>query len=172
MVSTLIVLTAALLALALAWSVLRSGHREIYKEGDWEEKKYDIDVAFFRALLDPDEECYLRRSLSRSRFHAFQRRRVRLALRMLKMAEENSGMLISLGQRARMKGDLEVTQKADELITMAIQFRLNLHLLKLCLYLKWLYPSWIFSLPAFEVHYQYLLDSLIQVQERSRQALT
>jgi hypothetical protein len=172
MVSTLIVVTVASLALALAWGVLRSGHPEICSRQDWEEKKHDIDLPIFRTLVDPDEECYIRGALSPRQFHSFQRRRMRLALRMLNMAEENAGMLMKLGELARLKGDPEVTLKADELIATAIQFRLNLYLLKLCLYLKWLYPLWNASLPTFEVRYQYLLDSLAQIQERGEHALT
>lgn len=172
MVSTLIVLAVAALALTLAWSVLRSGYPEIGSEQDWEEKKHDIDIPIFRALLDPGDERYLRRSLPRNQFHSFQRRRIRLALRMLSLAEENSGMLMRLAQLARMKGDPEVTEKADELIATAIQFRLNLHLLKLCLGLRWLYPSWSVYLPAFDVRYRNLLDSLALIHEHSRHALT
>lgn len=172
MVSTLIVLAVAALALTLAWSVLRSGHPEIRSGQDWEEKKHDIDIPIFRALLDADDERYLRRSLPRNQFHCFERRRIRLALHMVSLAEENSGMLMRLAQLARMKGDPEVTKNADDLIATAIQFRLNLHLLKLCLGLRWLYPSWNVYLPAFDVRYRSLLDSLVLIQKRSRHALT
>jgi hypothetical protein len=171
MVSTLLILAVASSALALAWSLLRSGHPEIRNGQDWEEKKHEIDVQIFRALLDRDEERLLRSSLSRNQFEAFQRRRIRLALRMLQLVEENAGMLMRLGQLARMKGDPAVTQKADELVATAIQFRLNLLLARFCLSLKWVFPSWTVSLPAFEVRYQHLLDSLARVQQRGWQAV-
>jgi len=117
-------------------------------------------VQIFRILLDRKEEAQLRSSLSRNQFVTFQRRRIRLALRMMRLVDENAGMLMGLGRLARMKGDPTLTQKVDELIATAFQLRLNLLLARLCLYLKWLFPSWTVSLPAFEVRYQHLLDSL------------
>lgn len=172
MVSTLLILVAVSSALALVWSLLRSGHTEIRSGRDWEEKKHEIDVQIFRALLDRNEERYLRSSLPHHQFQDFQRKRIRLALNMLRLVEENAGMLIRLGQLARMKGDPALTQKADELVASAIQFRLNLLLARFSLCLKWLFPSWTVSLPTFEVRYQTLLDSLAGVQQRGWQALT
>jgi len=171
MLSTLIVLTAALSVLALAWSLLRRAHPEIRNGGDWEERKHEIDVQIFRALLDRDEESYLRSSLSRHQFQEFRRKRIRLALRMLGLVEENADMLMKLGQLARLKGDPVLTEKADELVATAIRFRLNLVLARLSLYLRWLFPSWTVSLPTFEVRYQHLLDSLAGVEQRGWQAL-
>ncbi len=172
MVSTLLVLAAVCSALALAWSLLRSGHAEIRNARDWEEKKHEVDVKIFRALLDRDEEHYLRSSLPYRQFQDFRRRRIRLALGMLRLVEENAGMLIQLGQLARMKGDPALTRKADELVATALQFRWNLLLARFSLCLKWLFPSWTVSLPAFEVRYQNLLDSLAGVHERGWQVLT
>jgi len=169
MVSTLIILGVALSALVLAWSLLRSGHPEICGGQDWEEKKHEIDVRIFRALLDRDEERYLRSTLLRNQFEAFQRRRIRLALRMLRLVDENAAMLMRLGQLAKMKGDPALTQKADELAAIAIRVRLNLLWARLCLCLKWIFPSWAVSLPTLEVRYQHLLDSLAWFQQRDWQ---
>jgi hypothetical protein len=171
MVSTLLVLAAALSALALAWSLLSRVHPEIRNAGDWEERKHEIDVQIFRALLDRNEECYLRSSLSRNQFQEFRRKRIRLALRMLRLAEENADMLMRLGQLARLKGDSALSEKADELVATAIRFRLNVLPARLSLYLRWLIPSWQGSLPTFEVHYQHLLDSLAGVEQRGWQVL-
>lgn len=172
MVSTLLVFAAAASALALTWSLLRHVPPEIRNQLDWEERKHEIDVQVFRALLDSGEETYLRNSLARNQFQEFRRKRIRLALRMLRLVEENAGMLMRLGQLARMKGDPLLTEKADELVATAIQFRLNLFLARLSLCLKWLFPSWTVSLPAFEAKYQRLLDSLARVQQRGWQAQT
>ena len=172
MVSTLLVLAAAAAALALAWSLLHHVRPEIRDRLDWEERKHEIDVQIFRALVDRNEERYLRSSLSPDQFREFRRKRIGLALQMLRLVEENAAMLMRLGQLARIKGDPALTEKADELVATAIQFRLNLLLAKLSLYLTWLFPSWTVYLPAFEVRYQHLLDSLAGVQQRGWQALT
>jgi hypothetical protein len=171
MASTLLILAVASSALALVWLLLHAGHSEICNGQDWEEKKHDIDVQIFQAILDRDDEHYLRRSLSRSQFESVQRKRIRLALQMLQLAEENAGMLMRLGELARMGTDRALTQKADELIATAIQFRVNLLSARLWLSLKWFFPSWTVSVPPFEVRYRHLemrsrrlLDSLIGIQ--------
>jgi hypothetical protein len=160
MVSTLLILAVASLALVFAYGLLRSGYPEIRNGRDWDEKKHDIDVQIFRVLLDRNEELQLRSFLSQNQFAAFQRRRIHLALRMLRLVDENAGMLMELGRLVKTKGDPALTQKVDELIATALQLRVNLFLARLCLYLKWLFPSSTISLPAFEVRYQHLLDSL------------
>ena len=160
MVSTLIILGVALLALVFAYSLLHGGHGELHHEDERAEKNHDIDVEIFRVLVDRKEEAQLRSCLSGNQFARFQRRRVRLALGMLRLVDENAGKLMGLGRLAKMKGDAALAQKVDDLIAIAFQLRLNLLLARLCLYLKWLFPSWPVSLPAFEVGYQQLLDSL------------
>jgi hypothetical protein len=167
MVSTLLILTVAASALALTWSLLRTGHPEIHSGQDWEEKKHEIDVLMFRALIDCAEERYLRSSLAPNQFESFQRRRISLALRMLRLVEDNAGMLMRLGHLARMNGDPALTQKADDVIASAIQLRWNLLLAKLSLSLKWAFPFWMVSVPAFEEKYQHLLNSLAHVQQCS-----
>jgi len=172
MVSTLLVLAVALSALALAWSLVRRVHPEIRNRQDWDENKHEIDVEIFRALLDRNQESYLQSTLSHHQFQKFRRKRIRLALRMLRLVEENAGMLTRLGELARMKGDPVLTEQANELVATAIQFRLNLVLARFSLWLKWLFPFWTIYLPAFEARYQQLLDSLARVQQRGWQVLT
>jgi hypothetical protein len=164
MASTLIVLVAALAVLSLAWSLLRQGLSEIRSREDWERKRHNLDAQVFRSLLDHDEERYILRFLTAAQFKGFHRRRIRLILAMLRLVEENAGMLIRLGQLARLKRDPELTRQADELISIAIQFRLNLILARPCLYLEWLFPFWGLSLPALGVRYQHLLNSVARLQ--------
>lgn len=160
MVSTLLILAVALLTLVFAYGLLRSGHPEIHNGRDWDEKRHEIDVQIFRILLDRNEELQLRSFLSQGQFAAFQRRRIHLALRMLRLVDENAGMLMELGRLVKMKRDPALTLKVDELIAAALRLRLNLFLARLCLYIKWLFPSATVSLPAFEMRYQHLLDSM------------
>jgi hypothetical protein len=73
MVSTILVLVVVTSLLAFAWSLLRSGHSEIRSIQDWEERKHEVDIQIVRLLIDPDEETYLRDSLTRDQFRAFQK---------------------------------------------------------------------------------------------------
>jgi hypothetical protein len=160
MVSTLLTISAASLVLVLAYALLRGAHTGVRNEQDWEEKKHEIDVQIFRVLFEHNGEVQLRRCLSSRQFATFQRRRIALALHMLRLVDDNAGMLMQLGRHAKMKGDPTLTRRSDELIATAFQLRLNLLVARLCLHVKWIFPSWTVSLPAFDVRYQNLLDSL------------
>ena len=113
MVSTLLILAVALSALVLAWSLLHRVHPEIRNRQDWDANRHEIDVEIFRTLLDRNQEHYLRSTLSHPQFQKFRRKRIRLALRMLRLVEENAGMLTRLGELARMKGDPALTEQAN-----------------------------------------------------------
>ncbi len=160
MVSTLLTLAVALLALVLAYALLRRAHTGVRDNHDWEQRKHAIDVEIFQVILDRNAEVQLRRFLSPHQFAKFQRKRIHLALRMLSLVDENAGMAMELGRLVKMKGDLALAPKIDEMIATAFQLRLNLLLARLCLYLKWVFPSWAVSLPAFEPRYQHLLESM------------
>lgn len=165
MFSTLLTLTVASLALVLAYAILRRAHTGVRDDRDWELRKHAIDVEIFRVMLDRNEELQLRRFLSPHQFTNFQRRRIHLALRMLSLVDDNAGMAMQLGRLAKMKGDLALAPRIDEMIATAFQLRLNLLLARLCLCLKWAFPSAALSLPAFEVRYQHLLDSMAGDQQ-------
>lgn len=160
MVSTLLILTVALLALVLAYTLLRRAGTAVCDVQDWEQRKHAIDVGIFRVLLDRNEENQLRRLLPPHRFANFQRRRIYLALQMLRLVDQNAGMAMQVGRLAKLKADPALTDKVDQMIAMAFQLRLNLLMARLCLYLKWIFPSWMVNVPAFEVRYQHLLDSI------------
>jgi len=160
MVSTLLTLAVASLALVLAYALLRRANTGLRDGHDWEQRKHAIDVEIFRVLLDRKEENQLRRFLPPHQFANFQRKRIHLALRMLRLVDDNAGMAMELGRLAKMKGNLALAAKIDEMIATAFQLRLNLLLARLCLYLKLVFPSWSVSLPAFEMRYQHLLDSM------------
>jgi hypothetical protein len=169
MASTLLILGVIAAALALAWSLLTGGHSEIRSLEDWEAQRHEIDIPIFRLLLDRDDERYLRTSLPRDQFLAFQRMRIRLALRMLWLVGENASMSMRLGQLAKIKEDPLLTQAANEMVAAAIHLRLNLVLVKSCLSLKWLFPSGVTFVPAFEEQYRHLLDCAVCIRQLNHQ---
>jgi hypothetical protein len=165
MVSTLVILFASVLCLLLVWAVVRPGLPRIRSLDDWEARKHDVDVDAFRLLLDPAEEQYLRRSLPPPQFRSFQRRRLKLALDSLDLVGKNVAMLMKLGQLAKTGGDARLTQQAEELIYGTLRLRVNLSLVQPCLWLKWLFPGWRVSIPAFAIPYEELLDYLNRVRQ-------
>ncbi|MBZ5650330.1 MAG: hypothetical protein LAO18_07605 [Acidobacteriia bacterium] len=166
MVSTLTILFASLLSLFLVWVVLRPGLPPIKSLEDWEGKKHDVDPEVFRVLLDPSQEKYLQQSLPPGEFRLYQRKRLVLALRLLDLVGENTAMLLKLGQLARTEANSHLANEAEELIYGALWLRVNLLLVRPCLWLKWLFPGWALSLPAVEMPYAELLAYLNRIRQQ------
>jgi hypothetical protein len=166
MVSTLTILFASGLALFLVWTLLRSGRSQVRSLDDWEANKHEVNLDGFRLLLDPAEERYLRTSLTPAEFLVFQRRRLGLALQSLDLVGKNAMMLMRLGQLAKPKADAKLTREADELINIALRLRVNLLLLQPYLGLKWLFPGWKVSVPAFALPYEELLGCLSRIRQQ------
>ena len=171
MVSTVLILGVSVFAFVLAWSLLRSTRSDIRDASDWERKKHDISVQIFRALLDRGEDHYLRCALSPVQFRFYRRKRIYITLRMLRLVEENAAMLIRLAHLAKLKRDPKLTAKADEMIATAMLFRLNLLLVRPCLYFQWIFPSWGFPMAAGRLTYPRLLQSLSRVEQHGWQPL-
>lgn len=169
LLTLLILLSVVSLALILAFSLSIHRRAEILSVEDWEERKDEIDIGVFRALIDRDDWLYLRDSLSPREFQVFQRKRILLALRMLRLVERNAYLLMELGRHARQNADPVRRQQADELLASAVQFRLNLLPVRLCLCLQWLFPSRALLLPVFATRYQNLWGSFIQFQSNWQQ---
>jgi len=172
MVSTITILLASVLSLYLVWTILRPGQPPIKGLEDWEARSHAVDPEFFRMLLDPTEERYLRQSLPSHQFRIFQRQRMSLALRWLNLVGENASMLLKLGQLAKTEADPKLAGEAEDLIQCALRLRVNLMLAEPCLWLKWLFPGWAFSLPAVEVPYENLLVYLSRMQQQRQWELT
>jgi hypothetical protein len=166
MASTLIILFASGLCLLVVWSVLRSGATQIRTLDDWESGKHEVDLGAFRLLLDPAEETYLRSSLTPPEFRTFQRQRLKLALNSLARVGKNAAMLMKLGQLARHEANPKLAQQAEELIYGTLRLRVNLMLVEPCLWLKWLFPGWRMSVPAFAIPYEELLGYLSRIRQQ------
>jgi hypothetical protein len=166
MVSTLIILFASVLCLLLVWAIVRPGLPQIRTLEDWEARKHEVDLDAFRLLLDAAEEEYLRTALPPPQFRAFQRRRLKLALDSLDLVGKNAAMLIKLGQLAKVGANPTLAREAEELINGALRLRVNLLLVQPCLWLKWFFPGWAMSIPAFALPYEELLSYLNRIRQQ------
>lgn len=168
MLSTILILAVALSTLGLTWRLLRPPNaRPSLRE--WQARKHDLDIQVFRNLVDETEERYLRLSLSPADFLLFQRKRIRLALEMVKAVEENASMLMNFGKQAKVNGDPKLMREADELMGAALSLRLSLLQARFCLYAKWLFPSWALWVPSWEAKYRDLMGFLVQGQQQQVQ---
>jgi hypothetical protein len=168
MAATILILGLAILCIGLAWTLLQSNHVVVRNLADWESNRYEIDIEPLKNLLDRGEERYLRTHLSRAQFCSFQRKRIRLALDMLKLVEANAHMLMRLGQLAKMSNEQILAQRGAELSASALRLRWSMVLLRLCLSARWVFPAWPVALPAFEASYQELMDRFVFVQQSYR----
>jgi hypothetical protein len=172
MVSTITILLVSVLSLYLVWTIMRPGLPPIKSLEDWEANNHAVEPELFRVLLDPAEERYLRQSLPPREFRLFQRRRMALALRWLKLVGDNAAMLMKLGQLARTEGNPRLAQEAEDMIHGALRLRVNLMLVEPCLWLKWVFPGWSWPLPGLEIPYQELLTYLGRIRQQRQWDLT
>src|SRR6266550_2912276 len=168
MVSALIILFLSSCLLLLVWSIVHTRAPEIRRLEDWEANRHDVDIASFRMLLDQDEEQHLKSALSARRFRCLQRRRLRLAWRMLQLVERNTAMLMKVGQLARSSVDPVLVHQAEDLIAAALRLRVNLLLIQAYVCMKWLFPGWTAPIPVCETRYRQLLHSVVQVRQQTR----
>lgn len=166
MVSTITILLASVLSLYLVWTIFRPGLPQIKSLEDWEAKNHAVDPELFRVLLDPAEESYLRQSLPPHEFRLFQRKRVSLALRWLNLVGENAAMLMKLGHLAKADANPILAKEAEDLIYAALRLRVNMALAEPCLWLKWLFPGWTWSLPTAEIPYAEVLEYLSRIRQQ------
>jgi hypothetical protein len=82
-----------------------------------------VDLRAFRNLMDPDEEDYLRRSLSPPDFRRIQRSRLRAAVEYIQCAASNAAVLMRVAQTARRSPDPATAQAAAKLIDNAVRLR-------------------------------------------------
>jgi hypothetical protein len=171
MVSTILVLSVALLVLFLSWKILSDGESEIKGLGEWESRKHEVDIRVFRMLIDRNEEQFLRRCLSPRRHRCFQRRRTKLALHMVQLVFDNARMVTSLAQVAKAHHDPVLTAQADELLAAAFRLRLDLALAKLFLSLKWAVPGLPIAIPLWAPRYRFVVSSLARIRRLSWETL-
>ena len=80
-------------------------------------------------------------------------------------------MLMKLGQLARTEGNPSLAREAEDLIHGALRLRVNLSLVQPCLWLKWLFPGWVLSLPTVEMPYEELLTYLSRIRQQRQWSL-
>ncbi|HVM92857.1 MAG TPA: hypothetical protein VMT67_08615 [Terriglobales bacterium] len=83
-----------------------------------------VDIDAFENLTDTEEEEFLRTSLSPSEFRGVQRSRIRAAKLYVAALSQNAGILVAIGQTARLNPDTEIAAAGQELMQKAIQLRL------------------------------------------------
>ena len=82
-----------------------------------------VDLEAFENLTDPEEEQFLRSNLSPGEFRGVQRLRIRAAKLYVAALSQNAGVLVAVGQFARLNSDPEVAATGQELVQKAIRLK-------------------------------------------------
>jgi hypothetical protein len=75
-------------------------------------------------------------------------------------------MLLKLGQLAMESANPALAKEAEDLIYGALRLRVNLLHVQPYLWLKWIFPGWTLSVPAFAMPYEELLSYLSRVRQQ------
>jgi hypothetical protein len=100
-----------------------------------------IDLQAFRNLLDPDEEDFLRATLSSEQFRTIQRERLRAAVDYVRAVSKNAALLVHVGQAAMRATDPNLATAGQLLFNSALQLRLQALGSTILLYLRMAVPS-------------------------------
>jgi hypothetical protein len=87
------------------------------------EQLVPVDLEAFENLTDPDEEQYLRTSLSQREFRRVQRTRLRAARLYVAALSRNADVLVAAGEAARLNPDPEVAVVGQELFDRALRLK-------------------------------------------------
>jgi hypothetical protein len=128
------VLTALLLLLLIAFGLLaitRSHRRAITGLDDLSGNTKAVDLAAFQNLIDPAETQFLRTNLGYAQFCILQHQRMLAATEYVQRIAHNAGVLLQLGQLARLNPDPEVATAAQAMVERAAHVRM-ISMLALC----------------------------------------
>lgn len=114
-----------------------------------------VDLEAFENLTDPEEEQFLKVSLSLAEFRGVQRARIRAAKMYVAALSENAGLLAAAGQSARSHSDPEIAAAGLEILQRAMRLKVWCMLALLRLNAAMAFPT-ILS-PSGEIASQYLL---------------
>src|SRR5581483_4072237 len=124
---TLVVVFVLINVLALiAIVAMARGHNQGGEDLDALARKlHPIDVRAFHNLMNEKEEDFLQENLSLREFRAVHCQRMLAAAEYVRCTAQNAGILVRLGETARLNPDPEVVAAADRLLENAVRLRLQ-----------------------------------------------
>ncbi|HEY2913167.1 MAG TPA: hypothetical protein VGK21_07395 [Candidatus Angelobacter sp.] len=132
---TVIVIALALCAVVLLYMAVRSRRKQAVQS------LRQVDLAAFHTLLDRDDELFLKRKLSRSKFVGIKRHRIRVTVRYVARIASNASTVLHASESARLSPLPEVALTAAQVMDLAAQIRLQCLLAMFKLSLEYAMPS-------------------------------
>ncbi len=119
-----LVLVAIALLCGFVFLAIRGQGPKILKFDDLSQHLITVDLEAFRNLVDPEEEEFLRNSLSAREFRSVQRERLHAAAEYIRCAACNAAVLLRVGEAARQSSDHNIADAGKQLAESAMHLRL------------------------------------------------
>jgi hypothetical protein len=84
-----------------------------------------VNLKAFRALMDRNDELFLRGKLPRSKFFRLKRHRIRVTLRYVVRIAANASVVLRMSEATRLSSAPEVADAAAQVMMLARQIRLQ-----------------------------------------------
>ena len=152
--TTVIVIALALCAVVLFYMAVRSRRKQAGQS------LRPVNLKAFRALMDRDDELFLRGKLPRSKFFRLKRHRIRVTLRYVARIASNTSAVLRMGEATRLSSTPEVADAATQVMELATQIRLQCLLAMAKLVAEYAIPSLQLTPGVLAPKYQSLRDSL------------
>jgi hypothetical protein len=155
-----LLMAISVLALALMWAAVRGRAAQVKDPRSAGEILLAVDLESFRNLIDPTQDRFLRQRLSRRDFRRVQRARVLAIAGYLRKVAQNASVMLRLGEAARDSNDPALSAMGAELVSRAIDVRLNCLLALAQAYIGVLYPGLGISIASVADRYDRLAGTL------------
>ena len=119
-----------------------------------------VNLKAFHALMDRDDELFLRRKLTRSKFFRLKRHRIRVTLRYVGRIATNASAVLRMGEATRLSSTPEVADAATQMMEIATQIRLQCLVAMSKLVAEYAIPSLQLTPGKLAPKYQSLRDSV------------
>jgi hypothetical protein len=135
MMITGFVVALALCAVVLFYMAVRSRRKQAGRS------VRPVDLNAFRALMDREDELFMKSRLSRSKFFHLKRQRIRVVVRYVARIAANASAVLHVGEAARMDPTPEVAYAATQVMELAGQIRIQCLLAISKLVAEYMVPS-------------------------------
>jgi hypothetical protein len=119
MTITVLVIALALCAVVLFYMAVRSRRKQAGQS------VRPVDLNAFRALMDREDEVFMKARLPRSKFFHLKRKRIRLVVRFVARIAANASAVLHVGEAARLSPTPEVAYAATQVMDLAGQIRVQ-----------------------------------------------
>jgi hypothetical protein len=118
-----------------------------------------LDVAAMRALIDREDELFLRETLARKSFRQLKRQRIRVTVKYVDRVAGNSAAVLRM-EAGRMSDDPEVAQTSARVADLATQIRMQCLVAYAKLGVEFAFPSFQLTPAMLVPQYQSLRENV------------